>query len=485
MGAHRRAPVKKIGANIKEFVRGDEGGNMVDMVQHDHPIIQKALKRFYKDEIPETIAKSLPLVEEFCKEHLSTQLFANLDVLFIQHHLGPFIPRLRTMFQYGLEPSRCWFVDIPYSTNASVREELKRLGCPEAQMAEPLNDPIAPYSKRQLERVEFILRLYANWARRKRLLVVDDGAYFMRTLNWLIPREKELVLDFKEHPTYIVEQTTRGHRYLEGHKAKGLLERLNLPAISIARTKTKYALESPFIGAAVSRGVKRALKKSGRFKKGLGRVLIIGFGAVGKATACELMSLKTERPIHVYDKKWKELRPMIEQIGAQTLEAFPDKGPYDTILGCTGYASFPLDKVDILSHDAVLVSGSSAAVEFNREKFIDLAYRNDKDDFFVVEPEKSRRLGIHAPLEMQKGDTRFSFLNAGFPVNFDGRMECLPCLVIQITHGLLLAAAKESLNSANRPGFRNLNRKDDQWFKEHGLPWIDRYGKGNVEGLEI
>ena len=90
----------------------------IDMIQHDHPIIQKALKRFYEDKIPETIAKSLPLLDAFSKEYFSPQLFANVDVLFIQHHLGPFIPKLKTMFQYGLQPSRCWFVDIPYSTNA-------------------------------------------------------------------------------------------------------------------------------------------------------------------------------------------------------------------------------------------------------------------------------------------------------------------------------------------------------------------------------
>jgi hypothetical protein len=452
----------------------------VDMIQHDHPIILKALKKFYKDEIPETISESLPLVEEFCEENFPPQLFADSDVLFVQHHLGPFIPRLRTMFQYGLEPSRCWFVDIPYSTNASVSEELRKLGCPKVQMAEPFNDPIAPYSKRQLERVEFILRLYANRERKKRLLVVDDGAYFVRTLTWLIPRDKELVLGFKDHPTYIVEQTTRGHRYLERGETKTLLKLFKIPAVSIARTETKYALESPFIGAAVSRAVKRSLEESGRIRKGLGSVLIIGFGAVGSATTCELTSLKTEKQIHVYDKKWKEIRPMIEKTGAKALKAFPNEGPYNTIFGCTGYASFPLNKVGILSHDALLVSGSSAAVEFNREKFIDLAYRNDKDDFFIIEPEKSRRLGIHACLEMQKGDIRFSFLNAGFPVNFDGRMECLPNLIIQITHGLLLAAAKESLNSGNRPGFHNLNRQDDQWFKEHGLSWIDHYGKDDV-----
>jgi hypothetical protein len=306
----------------------------------------------------------------------------------------------------------------------------------------------------------------------------------MRALNRLFPRDKEFVLGFREQPTHIVEQTTRGHRYLERDETKALLKLLNIPAVSIARTETKYALESPFIGAAVSRAVRRSLEESGRIRKGLGRSLIIGFGAVGSATACELMSLKTDEPIHVYDKKWKDFRPAIEKIGAQALKAFPNRGPYDTVFGCTGYASFPLNKVCILSNDAILVSGSSAAIEFNREKFIDLAYRSDKDDFFIVEPEKSRRLGIHASLEMQKGDIRFSFLNAGFPVNFDGRMECLPYLIIQITHGLLLAAAKESLNSGTKPGFHNLNRQDDQWFKEHGLFWIDRYGKGNVSGFE-
>jgi len=451
----------------------------MDMIQHDHPVIRQALKRFYEDDLPETIAESLPLVDKFCEENIPADLFVNVDVLFIQHLLGPFIPKLKAMFQHGLEPSRCWFVDIPYSTNVSVQEELKRLGCPEVQMAEPLNDPIAPYSKRQLERVEFVLRLVSNRESRNRLLVIDDGAYFVRTLIWLLPRDKDLVLSYKRHPTHIVEQTTRGHRYLERDDAKALLKLIRVPAVSIARTETKYSLESPFIGAAVSRAVKRALEQGGRTNQELGRVLIIGFGAVGRATACELMGMKIEQPMHIYDKKWRELQPEMERIGARTLQSFPNQGPYDTIFGCTGYASFPLSKVDILSKEALLVSGSSAAIEFNREKFIDLAYRSDKDDFFLIEPEKSRQSGIHAPIRLQKGDIRFSFLNAGFPVNFDGRVECLPYLIIQVTHGLLLAAAKESLGSYHRPGFRNLNRQDDQWFQENGLFWIDRYAEGS------
>jgi len=443
----------------------------------DHPIIQKALKRFYSDKLPEMPPESLPLVEEFCKKYFTPWLFADMDVLSIQHHLGPFIPRIRTMVKYGLDPSRCWFVDIPYSTNSLVREEIKKVGCPESQMAEPFNDPIAPFSHRQLERVEFILRLYANQTNKKRLLVIDDGAYFIRTLNWLWSRDKELVMSFKEHPTYVVEQTTRGHRYLKTKEGRNLLKFLHLPAVSIARTQTKYSLESPFIGAAVSRGVIQSLRETGRLAKGLGRILVIGFGAVGQATTCELLKLQTEKPIHVYDKNWKKLKPKIEEIGVHALETFPEAGPYDTVFGCTGYASFPVNKVPILSNHATLISGSSAAVEFNREKFIDLAYKYDHDDFFLIEPEKSRKLGIHASIGIQKGNIRFSFLNAGFPANFDGRLECLPSSVIQITHGLLLAAAKESLTLSGEPGFRRLNARDDRWFSKNGLYWIERYGE--------
>lgn len=440
---------------------------------NDNPIIQKALRRFWDSELTEELPESLPLVAEFCKNRLASETFASIDVLFIQHHLGPFIPRLRAMLNHGLEVSRCWFVDIPYSTNKRVYEELGKMGFPGNQRCKPFDDPIAPYSRRQLERVAYLIRLLANQANKRRLLVVDDGAYFIRTLSHLLSRDRELVMSFKERGTYVVEQTTRGHRYLEKKEGEEMLKSLNVPAVSIARTYTKYDLESPFIGAAVSRGVVRALRKSGRSGNGLGRVLVIGFGPVGQATTEQLLELKPEKPIHVYDKKWKRLQKEIEKTGAHALQGFPEEGSYNCVLGCTGYASFPIKKIGILANNAVLVSGSSAAVEFNREKFIDLAYKNDKDDFYVVEPEKTRQAGIHATIDMQKGNRRFSFLAAGFPVNFDGCLECLPHLIIQITHGLLLAASQETL--FKEPGLHKLNYDDDNWFYKWGLHWIERY----------
>jgi len=77
------------------------------MLSNYSNIIDKALDCFYKDEKICIIPESLPIVEEFCEEKLASQIFAEMDVLFIQHHLGPLIPRIREMINYGLEPSRC------------------------------------------------------------------------------------------------------------------------------------------------------------------------------------------------------------------------------------------------------------------------------------------------------------------------------------------------------------------------------------------
>lgn len=441
---------------------------------HKNLIIQKALDRYYEDEIPDKIPESLPLIEEFCENRLASEIFADMDVLFIQHFLGPLIPRIRAMLNHGLEASRCWFADIPYSTNNRVREELIKLGCSENQMARPFDDPIAPYSRRQLERVEYLVKLLANQDN-IRILVIDDGAYFIRALNHLLSRDKGLAMRFKEHGTHVVEQTTRGHRYLEKNECKKMLESLNIPVVSIARAWTKYDLESPFIGASVSRGMIRVLRKSNRLANGLGRVLVIGFGAVGQATTYELSKLKFDKPIEVYDIK-KKLKKEIEKTGAHALKTFPKVGPYDTVFGCTGYSSVnTVRKLKILAKNAVLVSGSSAAIEFNRERFIDRAYKHDKDGFFILEPEKTRNAGIHATINMQLENNEFSFLNAGFPVNFDGRLENIPYLIIQLTHGMLLAAAQETLSK--KPGLHYLNHYDDNWFYEHGLNWIERYSK--------
>jgi S-adenosylhomocysteine hydrolase len=438
-------------------------------------IIENAVKCYYNYDIPDEVPNTLPLVDYFTKTNLRKEVFSGINALFIQHQLGPLFPKVKTMIQHGLEPSRCWFVDIPYSTYPPLRDHLIKLGCPTEQMAEPFNDPISPYSKIQIERVMEIMKNLEG-SKNGRILVIDDGAYFIRALIQYYRTEKTLVHSLKERGTSIVEQTTRGHQFLQEPEHECILDLLGIPVVSVARADTKYKLESPFIGASVAMATTTALQKDHHSLNNIEKALLIGFGAVGKEVTKELRRIIPEAQIDVYDINWRNKKKEIKEIGAKSLEQIPFDGEYDAVFGCTGKSSFPFDRTHILADDAKLISGSSAAVEFNREDFIDQALIDANDDFYVRNLDETRQQGIHASIKITKNGKNFSFLSAGFPVNFTGAVECLPTKIIQITHGLLLAAANQVLT---RPkiGFNEICKEYDNWFTLEGLKEIEEFVK--------
>ena len=138
-------------------------------------------------------------------------------------------------------------------------------------------------------------------------------------------------------------------------------------------------------------------------------------------------------------------------------------------MGCTGYNSFKLDQRALLADEAILASGSSAAVEFNRPAFVELADRYPDDEIEILDREKTIAQGIHAKISFQQeGGKKFTFLNAGFPVNFDGRLECLPTRTIQATHCLLFSAACQVLQQKS-PGLRLIDAEIDNWIYENAI----------------
>jgi len=436
-------------------------------------VIRKALKAFRKEEIPREIPQSLPLLDALRKRLPIRQDFANVEALFIQHHLGPLVPRIRSMIHDGLHPERCWFVDIPYSTNTRVRRALRILGCPRSQMAEPFDDPLEPYSESQVERVQRVVRRLADTEGRRRLLVVDDGAYFLRSIQNLPKRDQVGLIKSLKNRTHLVEQTTRGHRHLEEKAVMKILYALGAPVVTIARSFTKQYLESPFIGVAVARAVVSSLKK--RNEREPASILVIGFGAVGEATTHELRRFTHRSEIDVLEIN-PEKSEAIRAAGALALTDFPSSGSYDLVMGCTGYASFPLEKRSLLANGALLGSGSSAAIELNRERFVELADKLPDDEIRIMNRNATKKAGIHATIRLEDQDRSFSFLNAGFPVNFDGALECIPARFIQPTHGLLFAACQQTLRS-QMPGLSFLSFSDDFWIYKQGLKLI---GNGTV-----
>lgn len=428
-----------------------------------HPRIENALLNFCREEIPTSIPLRLEFLETqlnalLLKEFRRQDIFAGIDVLFIQHHLGPFIAKLHAMFNNELDRSRCWFIDIPYSTNHSVKDYIGKNICSQDQASRPFTDPLAPYSEIQSIRVARLMeKIIGRKDPQSRLLVLDDGAYFARYLDFIKNDQPELLQHFKK--ACLVEQTTRGHRYLETHK-DDLIRLCDLSIVSIARCKTKLQFESPFIGASMGRALGKALGEDRlRNFRSIG---IIGYGTVGEATVDDLLRKSPKARIEIVDIDEGKLRAAgNKNVNAQAMKQLRDDGSYELVVGCTGYNSFKLEQRYCLADGAFLASASSAAVEFNRAGFIELADRDPQDEIELLNREDTQRKGIHAPIEIRyEGGKKFTFLNAGFPVNFDGQLECLPTRMIQSTHALMIAASWQALTQG--AGFSRIEKTLDE-----------------------
>jgi len=298
--------------------------------------IQNALKKF-STYIVDDFPSSLPLLDNFRLAHRRKgDSLASLELLLIQHNLGGLLPRLEALFEEGISPERTWLIDIPYSTNERVRQEIpKRFGIPGLQIASPFRDPIAPYSTLQLRRVEEIVYHLGNRLSQSHLLVVDDGAYFVRALRNIEEFEPCFHNAFRGR-TAIVEQTTRGHRYLEEQEYKRLVEdTLEAPVVSIARCSTKREFEAPFIGAAAVRGLINAFNRERIDMNDLDSIAIIGFGPVGQSVFNALKNFSHKGPIQVVDTDERK-HQRIKELGGDPCISLPNGYKFDLVIGSTG-----------------------------------------------------------------------------------------------------------------------------------------------------
>ena len=400
------------------------------------------------------IPDRLPLLDCFRDRFYSS--FGGWTVLFIQHHLGSTIAMVSGFIESGASVERIWHVDIPYSTDTYVNSVITReLGI--AKQSLPLfNDPLADYAVAQMLRTAQILRKIAS-SRPERLLVVDDGAYFFRALLMLSaigdPAASRL------RGACVVEQTTRGHRFLESHRRKIVTH--GIRAVSIARTRTKLEFEAPFIGGSVASALMRK-----RASYAWADILILGYGAVGRACVAELRRRLPGSKITIVDPRAFNSDEDNVPPGVNLYSEMPQSGNFDLVLGCTGTNSFTFRDVHLVGDSAVLASASSADVEFARAAF-DRAARDD--EIKVIDADNARAGGLHAPLAVQTSASQIvTFLNAGFPVNFDGGPEGLSLKMIQPTRCLLFAAAVQASRQTD-PGLGHLHKMEDEWLFKNAL----------------
>jgi hypothetical protein len=396
--------------------------------------------RFRFDEVDQTIpsVKDMPLLKEWVEqvEKKRGRPLAGVTALLIQHQLANQVPQVEALIRLGLDPADIHWLDIPYTANRAVRRALLDLEIPDRNLRVHRYRVLEPYAPYQLRRTQELVRDFLADPP-DRLLVLDDGAYFLdaaASFRRRLPR------------VAVVEQTTRGLIKIDSKAALRLYER-EIPIVNVATSEPKQTLEPPFIGRAVCRSLREGMERNGFHLSPMDRCLLFGYGAIGEQVARFLVETCgcTPEQVHVADPKpgrQDEARARKHAIwNPSDLDS-----RYKLVVGASGVASFGIGDYVYLEPNALLASASSGSVELSRRDFIDLAVTSGIDDI-AIDRQSLCEDEIHSDLAIDLVDRRAIFLNAGFPVNFDGRIQCVPSFYIQPTPTMMVQGSLQAVRA--------------------------------------
>lgn len=399
------------------------------------------------------IVHHLPVLQRWVERAAQEQPLRGVTALMLQHQLGNQVPQTRALLDLGLNTDQLHWIDIPYTSTERVRTEFLNMGVPAQNMVPGdfrLLDNYAPYQRLRVQR--FLRELAKNPP--EHLVVLDDGSYLVEALASMKLRLPRIS---------IVEQTTRGIIKIEEDASLEACSQ-EFPIVNVAKSRPKTVLEPPFIGLAVCDALQRKFAK----KLTVGpkdRCLVLGYGAIGEHVAdfaTKALGFPSNR-VHVYDVDEMKMRRATDA-GYQAWDRRDRGFRFRLVLGCSGRASFRVGDHVLLEDGACLASASSGTVELSREQFVEQADANDEDDIWIVREGLDERQ-MHSDLKFHFVGQEATFVNGGFPVNFDGRINCVPMHYIQPTPTMMCAAAVQAVKSRGR-GLEDLDPDFCAWLED-------------------
>jgi S-adenosylhomocysteine hydrolase len=386
-------------------------------------------------DLDQKIPERMPVLEQYLKRYAGTYPLSGVTALFIQHQLGNHVLMTKALIQLGLNPNQVHWLDITYTANPIVRTALQELGIPRENFrvhSYTVTEPYMPYQRRRVQQILYEFMRDPP----ERLLVLDDGAYLleaMATFKQRLPR------------VAVVEQTTRGLIKIDENASLRRYS-LEIPIINVAKSRPKMTLEPPFIGRAVCAALFRRLhKRIGDFAGG--SCLVLGFGAIGQRVA-EFINSYLGCPrshTYIFDTE-QDRRGQAARLGYSLWNRDDLHTRFDLVVGCSGRSSFTIGDYVYLKDGAVLASASSGSVEMSRQDFIDLADTSSFDDIEIYRGGLNES-DVHSDLKFRLVDCEVEFLNGGFPINFDGQVNCVPGRYIQPTVTMMVAGAVQAIET--------------------------------------
>ena len=74
-----------------------------------------------RDDLDQRVPDELPLLRALVDEWVGGgKPLKGVTAVLIQHQLGSMVPTVHALFELGLDPERTYFVDIPYTANATA-----------------------------------------------------------------------------------------------------------------------------------------------------------------------------------------------------------------------------------------------------------------------------------------------------------------------------------------------------------------------------
>jgi S-adenosylhomocysteine hydrolase len=393
-------------------------------------------------DLAQHVPARLPLVDALVGEHVDGAPLLGVTAVLIQHQLGSIVPMVQALLALGLDPRRTFFVDIPYTTNDEVREALEQLGLPASNFTPSAYDLEQPYAAYQRRRVQDLaVDVLGELGPDDPLLVLDDGAYFVEAASCHARRFGDL---------RVVEQTTRGLIKLRADAAMAQYV-ASISLVDVAGSAPKAHWEGPWIGEAVCRALHRSLGNEFEIDSDE-RALVTGYGVIGTAVAESLSEELGVAParIHVLDPSPDAKRRAVGRGFVPWDRSSAEPMRFKLVVGCSGETSFGIGDRVFLEDGAVLASASSGSAECSREQFVELADTHPSDDIAVLDRETLATRSIHDPIDVHLVDRTVRFLNGGFPVNFDGRVNCVAPERIQVTRALMIGAALQAVETHER-----------------------------------
>jgi len=364
----------------------------------------------------------------------------NVDYLFgLQHLFGSTASLIKTLIGGRIRPERVFLLGKPYSANREVMRFLReQWGCwvHPRSCDQPVGKENDSEMDRRITAVLTMIReqLHAEPHVTGRVVLVDDGARAIRQLH------TPAFASVRDRFT-CVEQTRAGIRHLEDID-------LEVPVINVAESRVKLEYESPMIAQSVIDELGRKIDRM--HTAGIAtshRALIIGYGAIGKAVAQALQ--RRGRRVSVFDAD----PAMRNNAHADGFHVFSELrlalASGGIIIGCTGKPVIDQSDHCAIADGAVLVSASSADVEYR-------AWQMRPRAECLGNPLRWGHHGADSRIEsddthpcfslyrVPNGEGHFYLVNGGFPVNFTGGVDPISPAQIQLTRALLYLGAVQA-----------------------------------------